>query len=89
MELQLRNEHKRSIFYSYIDENVSPPFEKEVNGKNFNLFSNNPCIVTYHRNGILTRQILTLKRGFSAYPVQNGSLSKLDNWSVTIGLMEV
>lgn len=42
MELQLRNEHTLSIFYSDMDDNVSPPFEKEVNGRNFNLFSNNP-----------------------------------------------
>lgn len=29
MELQMRNEHTRSIFYSYMDDNVSPPFEKK------------------------------------------------------------
>lgn len=69
------------------DGNVSPHFEKWLKGRqNLNVFNSNPYIVAHLWKALLTRKIMTLRRGFYDIPYcQNGGLSKVTSWLTLIG----
>lgn len=59
-------------------EYVFLPFEKGVNnGGDLILFHINSYLVTCHWKGLLTREIMTLTKGFYEIPARNGGLPKL------------
>lgn len=62
------------------DESVSPHFETGVKGDIFYVFNSKPYLVTYRWIALLTRNIMTLTRGFYSIPGQNDG-----NWSPLSG----
>lgn len=53
---------------------VSPDFEKEVKGGEFNCFNFNYYLVTYRCKGLLFRNIMAFKNSVDDIPDQNGVL---------------
>lgn len=54
---------------------VSPPFEKDVKGGQFNCFNFNYYLATYRCKGLRFRIIMAFKNSVHDIPGQNGVLS--------------
>lgn len=63
------------------DENCLPPPKKSGN---FQLFDIHPSLVIDNWKSLITRKIMTLRKGFCNIPGQNGDLSKLTSCQTTL-----